>query len=309
MLDDPALADFRDWAAGSGQRWQLVSFVRHAAVLVRPAERSPRRAAGLRLRRLRRLRRRPAARVARARRPAVVDAARPLARRRRGRPRRCGVATPAARPGHRGHRRPRRLPARRVRVLRRRPPRGAAAPRRPARPPVGRPRPRRRARHRAASPPEPPSTRRRQHVVRPAARAVTAVQLATTALATSIVLAAFFGNELRSQDYDPQFMKVLVDRVEALGVTYYEGALHNKGPFEPFVYRVAAVADVRRRVLAGDLGVRDRRRRRSARWPCVTTARVAGTSQLVAAARRRRRCSSTSRSAAPTTRACSTAAT
>ena len=26
----------------------------------------------------------------------------------------------------------------------------------------------------------------------------------------------------------------------ALGVTYYEGALHNKGPFEPFVYRAAA---------------------------------------------------------------------
>ncbi|MET0326315.1 MAG: hypothetical protein ABW219_13915, partial [Ilumatobacteraceae bacterium] len=69
---------------------------------------------------------------------------------------------------------------------------------------------------------------------------VTVVGLATTALATSIVLAAFFGNELRAQDYDPQFMKVLVDRVGALDVGYYQGALHNKGPFEPFVYRVAA---------------------------------------------------------------------
>lgn len=72
--------------------------------------------------------------------------------------------------------------------------------------------------------------------------AVTAVALATTSLFTSIVLAALFGNELRAADYDPQFMKVLIDRVGALGVSYYEGALHNKGPFEPFVYRLAAFA-------------------------------------------------------------------
>jgi len=112
---------------------------------------------------------------------------------------------------------------------------------------------------------------------------VTAVALATTALATTIVLAAFFGNELRSQDYDPQFMKVLVDRVGALGVSYYEGALHNKGPFEPFVYRAAAL-------LTSDDGF----------WLAIsgfvlvaallcavavaTTGRVAGASRLVAGA-------------------------
>jgi hypothetical protein len=112
---------------------------------------------------------------------------------------------------------------------------------------------------------------------------VTVVALATTALATVVVLAAFFGNELRAQDYDPQFMKVLVDRVGALGVSYYEGALHNKGPFEPFVYRVAAM-------VTSDDGF----------WLAIsafvivaaalcalaiaTTARVAGTSGLLAVA-------------------------
>ncbi len=121
--------------------------------------------------------------------------------------------------------------------------------------------------------------------VAPARRsaAVTAVWLATTALATSIVAAALFGNELRAQDYDPQFMKVLIDRVGALGVGYYAGALHNKGPFEPFVYRIAAF-------LTSDDGF----------WLAIsafvlvaaalcavavaTTARVAGTARVVAAA-------------------------
>ena len=114
-------------------------------------------------------------------------------------------------------------------------------------------------------------------------RGVTLVGLATTVLATTVVVAAFFGNELRAQDYDPQFMKVLIDRVGAVGVTYYEGALHNKGPFEPFVYRAASF-------LTSDDGY----------WFAISafvlvaaalsagavtsTARAAGTSRLVAAA-------------------------
>jgi hypothetical protein len=58
-------------------------------------------------------------------------------------------------------------------------------------------------------------------------------------LGTAAVLAAFFGNEIRSQDYDPQFARTIVERAGELGGTYYQNGIHNKGPFEMVVYDAA----------------------------------------------------------------------
>ena len=61
-----------------------------------------------------------------------------------------------------------------------------------------------------------------------------------TVLITTFVLAAVFGNEFRSRNFDPLYMRVLVDRALRFGGSYYENGIHNKGPLEPFVYEVAA---------------------------------------------------------------------
>jgi hypothetical protein len=58
-------------------------------------------------------------------------------------------------------------------------------------------------------------------------------------LGTAAVLAAFFGNEIRSQDFDPQFARTIVERAGELGGTYYQNGIHNKGPFEMVVYDAA----------------------------------------------------------------------
>jgi hypothetical protein len=68
-----------------------------------------------------------------------------------------------------------------------------------------------------------------------------------TALVTALGAAALFGNELRSQEVDPQYMRVLVDRAARFGGTYYANGIHNKGPLEPLVYDVS-------RWLGGDDG-------------------------------------------------------
>ena len=56
----------------------------------------------------------------------------------------------------------------------------------------------------------------------------------------AMVLAAFFHNQLRAQNWDPMQTRVYVERTLRYGGTFYENGLVNKGPLEPFVYRVAA---------------------------------------------------------------------
>jgi hypothetical protein len=51
---------------------------------------------------------------------------------------------------------------------------------------------------------------------------------------------ALFRMESSGPDYDPQYMRVLVERTMRFGGSYYENGIHNKGPFEPLVYEIAA---------------------------------------------------------------------
>lgn len=69
---------------------------------------------------------------------------------------------------------------------------------------------------------------------------VLVVQTATAALFALVAMAAFFYDEQRSQDFDPQFMRVLVERSMAFHSNFYVAGIHNKGPLEPLVYRLAA---------------------------------------------------------------------
>ena len=64
--------------------------------------------------------------------------------------------------------------------------------------------------------------------------------LATVFLVGAMVVGAFFHNEFRAQNWDPMQTRVYVDRAIHFGGTFYENGLVNKGPLEPFVYRVAA---------------------------------------------------------------------
>ncbi len=66
------------------------------------------------------------------------------------------------------------------------------------------------------------------------------VLLATVFLVGAMVLAAFFHNEFRAQNWDPMQTRVYVDRTIHFGGTFYENGLVNKGPLEPMVYRLAA---------------------------------------------------------------------
>src|SRR6266850_2049566 len=48
------------------------------------------------------------------------------------------------------------------------------------------------------------------------------------------------GNWLRVQNVDPQFSMVLVQRTIRFGGTFFDNALQDHGPIEPFLYDVAA---------------------------------------------------------------------
>lgn len=60
--------------------------------------------------------------------------------------------------------------------------------------------------------------------------------------ASLVVLAAvaLFRMEASGANYDPQYMRVIVERTIRYGGSYYENGIHNKGPLEPLVYEVAA---------------------------------------------------------------------
>ncbi len=64
---------------------------------------------------------------------------------------------------------------------------------------------------------------------------------AADAVATLGVIAAIalFHVETSAANYDPQYMRVLVERTMRYGGTYYENGIHNKGPLEPVIYEVA----------------------------------------------------------------------
>lgn len=55
----------------------------------------------------------------------------------------------------------------------------------------------------------------------------------------TLVFMAWTAIELRSQDYDPQFARTVVERAARFGGSYYENGIHNKGPFEMVVYDAA----------------------------------------------------------------------
>ena len=56
-----------------------------------------------------------------------------------------------------------------------------------------------------------------------------------------VVLGAFFALEHRSQDFDPQYTKTIVERAAKFGGTYYQNGIHNKGPFETILYDSARI--------------------------------------------------------------------
>jgi hypothetical protein len=55
----------------------------------------------------------------------------------------------------------------------------------------------------------------------------------------ALALIAVFHMQLSTANYDPQYMRVLVERTIRLGGSYYENGIHNKGPLEPVVYELA----------------------------------------------------------------------
>ena len=63
--------------------------------------------------------------------------------------------------------------------------------------------------------------------------------LTTVVLVGAMVIAAYFHNELRAQNWDPMQTRVYVERTLRYGGTFYENGLVNKGPVEPMVYRLA----------------------------------------------------------------------
>ena len=67
------------------------------------------------------------------------------------------------------------------------------------------------------------------------------VRWLNAALVSTVLLSAFIGNEYRSQDYDPMYMRDIVERQMRYGGSFYVNGIHNKGPLEPLVYRAAAL--------------------------------------------------------------------
>ena len=51
-----------------------------------------------------------------------------------------------------------------------------------------------------------------------------------------ISLGALISVEHRSQDFDPQYTKTIIDRAAKFGGTYYQNGIHNKGPLETALY-------------------------------------------------------------------------
>ncbi|HRE01978.1 MAG TPA: hypothetical protein PLV68_11815 [Ilumatobacteraceae bacterium] len=66
------------------------------------------------------------------------------------------------------------------------------------------------------------------------------VLLGAVFMVGAFVLAALFGNEHRSQDWDPMYARDVVLRSMRFGGTFVENGLVNKGPLEAAVYRLAA---------------------------------------------------------------------
>jgi hypothetical protein len=65
------------------------------------------------------------------------------------------------------------------------------------------------------------------------------VRIATFAIFAVVFAAAVVGNWLRAQNVDPQYAYDMVLRAARFGGTYYDNAIHNKGPLETFTYDVA----------------------------------------------------------------------
>lgn len=59
----------------------------------------------------------------------------------------------------------------------------------------------------------------------------------TSAVALGVI--GWFAVESRSQDYDPQYARTIVERAARFGGTYYQNGIHNKGPVETAIYDVA----------------------------------------------------------------------
>jgi hypothetical protein len=67
----------------------------------------------------------------------------------------------------------------------------------------------------------------------------TGVLWLTVAAVAAVAVVPVLGNQLRVQDWDPQFARVIVERVQRFGGTFYENGIYNKGPLELIVYDVA----------------------------------------------------------------------
>ena len=63
--------------------------------------------------------------------------------------------------------------------------------------------------------------------------------------------------QLSAANYDPQYMRVLVERTIRLGGSYYENGIHNKGPLEPAVYELAGRIGGRSGLLVRDRDLHD----------------------------------------------------
>ena len=68
----------------------------------------------------------------------------------------------------------------------------------------------------------------------------TGTWLITIATFVVVFAAGVIGNWQRSQNVDPEYTYDIVLRTIHFGGTYYENAIHNKGPLEPFVYQVSS---------------------------------------------------------------------
>lgn len=73
----------------------------------------------------------------------------------------------------------------------------------------------------------------RADVIRRPVRQWTATAVAAGSLGTA---AAWVGLENRSQDFDPQYARTIVERAARFGGSYYQNGIHNKGPLETAVY-------------------------------------------------------------------------
>ena len=95
------------------------------------------------------------------------------------------------------------------------------------------------------------------------------------AMLAALALVAVFHMQLSAANYDPQYMRVLVERTIRLGGSYYENGIHNKGPLEPVVYE-----------LAGRIGGRSGFWFVIAIFTMITTVVIAAATAIATAARR-----------------------